>query len=492
MPLRPSGVGRFTGRSAAAFVMLLLIGLLIAALLAVAAGPVRAFDQWVATSVNAVVTPHPVLVGVLTAVTALGSTWTAAATLSTVAVALLIRHRWRLAAYVAVTALGGVGLSPAIKELVGRLRPVVPQPVLLAPGPSFPSGHATTITITVGVLILVALPALSARAGRAAVAGGVLTVLLVGCTRIALGVHFVSDVAAGWVLGAAWVALTATAFRGWRHASGPADTSPARGLEPEAGPDLAPAPEHESPPAPGVRAAQLLVTAAMLLGMLLGVGWLVRAEEPGEPVADADLGAVRWLAEHRVGALDAVSAGAAELGNTEVVFAIGLVAATLALARLRRWWPVLLLVVALVGQLSLFLTTAIIVDRPRPQVSHLDAELPPTSSFPSGHTSAAICLYGGVAAIIFVSTRAWWRWLVVAAGVAVAITVALARLYRGAHFPTDVLASIMFAVPWLLMTLRVVRPRDPDAGAPSTAARARQAARASSGAAASPVRGTRP
>jgi hypothetical protein len=111
------------------------------------------------------------------------------------------------------------------------------------------------------------------------------------------------------------------------------------------------------------------------------------------------------------------------------VFVLGLVAATFGTCRAAA-------VVAggtagrgLVGELALFLTTALIVDRPRPPVPHLDAALPPTSSFQSGHTGAAICLYGGVALIIFVSTRSW------------------------------VLGSVLLALPWLLMVPKVMRPR---------------------------------
>ena len=75
---------------------------------------------------------------------------------------------------------------------------------------------------------------------------------------------------------------------------------------------------------------------------------------------------------------------------------------------------------------------------------------------PSGHTAAAVCLYGAIAALVLRGTRAWWRWAVLAVAVAVIVGVAFARLYRGAHHPTDVLASVAFAVPWLLVTLRLV------------------------------------
>ena len=127
---------------------------------------------------------------------------------------------------------------------------------------------------------------------------------------------------------------------------------------------------------------------------------------------------------------------------------------------LRRWRPAIFLTVVLLGELAIFLTTTLVIDRPRPPVEHLDSELPPTSSFPSGHTAAAICLYGGIAALILFNTRARWRWPAVAVAVLVVLAVAAARLYRGAHFPTDVLGSILFAVPWLVITVALLRPRN--------------------------------
>jgi membrane-associated phospholipid phosphatase len=123
-----------------------------------------------------------------------------------------------------------------------------------------------------------------------------------------------------------------------------------------------------------------------------------------------------------------------------------------------------LLLVALVGELWLFLATAMIVKRPRPPVAHVDAALPPTSSFPSGHTGAAICLFGGIAVIVVCTVRAWWRWLVVATAAVLVIAVALARMYRGAHYLTDALGAVVLAVPWLLVTLWAVHLAAPPGG----------------------------
>ena len=233
---------------------------------------------------------------------------------------------------------------------------------------------------------------------------------------------------------------------------------PRHGSAPEAVPDPLSAPDP-TPLRWRPVAARLLITAVLLLGLVIGTGLLITRVGAGSDVEKADTATVRWLAGERTETLDAVSGPAAELGNTWVVIGVALVAAVLAVAVLRRWRLALVFAVALVGELAIFLTTTAVIDRPRPPVAHLDAQLPPTSSFPSGHTAASICLYGAIAALVLALTRAWWRWLILTIAVVVIVAVALARLYRGAHFPTDVLGSVLFAVPWLLVTLKLLRPQ---------------------------------
>ena len=64
------------------------------------------------------------------------------------------------------------------------------------------------------------------------VLAAVAMVLAIGFARVALGVHFVSDVLAGYVLGAAWMAAMIAAFNTWRRESGKPPVDPAHGLEP--------------------------------------------------------------------------------------------------------------------------------------------------------------------------------------------------------------------------------------------------------------------
>lgn len=146
---------------------------------------------------------------------------------------LLHRRAWRLAAWSAVTAVAGGLVGLLVKTAVERARPVLADPVAHAPGYSFPSGHAMTATTSFAVLVLVLLP-LVPRAWRPVCwAVGLVSVVGVGFTRVALGVHWFSDVAGGWLLGLAVVAATTWAFRAWRTDTGHREDALAEGLEPE-------------------------------------------------------------------------------------------------------------------------------------------------------------------------------------------------------------------------------------------------------------------
>ena len=133
------------------------------------------------------------------------------------ALVLLLRRRWRLAAFVVVTIAGSSLLNTAVKAVVKRQRPAVDQPFVHEPGASFPSGHSQAAVVGYGVLLLIVLPALSRGWRRVAAVLAVLMVVGIGFSRVALAAHFVSDVLAGFALGAVWLGLMTAIFRPWRH-----------------------------------------------------------------------------------------------------------------------------------------------------------------------------------------------------------------------------------------------------------------------------------
>jgi undecaprenyl-diphosphatase len=136
---------------------------------------------------------------------------------------LLLRRQYRLALVVAVALIGGTLFTEAVKQLVERPRPPG-QPVVFAPGYSFPSGHTLNGTVTYGLVAFVAWRSALPLASRRAIVGGLVALIAaVGLSRIALGVHYPSDVLAGWLAGAAIVAtvvVVAHVLDGARPAAG--------------------------------------------------------------------------------------------------------------------------------------------------------------------------------------------------------------------------------------------------------------------------------
>lgn len=156
---------------------------------------------------------------------------------------LLHRRAWRLAAWSATTAIAGALTGVLVKAVVERTRPSLPDPVAHAPGYSFPSGHAMTATTSFAVFLLVLLPLVPRRAHRLCWLTSAVAVVGVGFTRVALGVHWCSDVVGGWLLGLMVVAATAWAFEAWRSDVRRPRAPWADGLEPELD-DPRPEPAH--------------------------------------------------------------------------------------------------------------------------------------------------------------------------------------------------------------------------------------------------------
>lgn len=150
----------------------------------------------------------------------------------------LWRGRRRLAAYLVVTVVGGSLVDTVVKLAVNRPRPMVDHPIDTAFGTGFPSGHSMASTLTYGALLFAFLPMIQRRWRPVAIGGAIIIVLAVGCSRLLLGVHFISDVVGGYVLGLAWLLAATAVFEIWRVEEGlkPVAVSdvPERGVEPEA------------------------------------------------------------------------------------------------------------------------------------------------------------------------------------------------------------------------------------------------------------------
>jgi membrane-associated phospholipid phosphatase len=125
---------------------------------------------------------------------------------------LVLRRAWWTAAWVLTATALVSPLTDLLKDLVGRPRPQFAGGGARYESLSFPSGHCSGIATLVTVALVLGWPLLPPVARRAGLAAGVVLVLLVGLTRMWLGVHFLSDVLGGWAFGLGWTLLVAVAF----------------------------------------------------------------------------------------------------------------------------------------------------------------------------------------------------------------------------------------------------------------------------------------
>lgn len=171
----------------------------------------RAFDEWLLRAFRTAADPampigsRAAQIAVRDA-TALGGTLPLVLLVAIVATYLLLKRHWRTAVAVVASALLGVFASEVLKALVDRGRPdIVPQLVPEVSG-SFPSGHAMMSAIVYLTLGTMLARLETDRYVRQFVIGTAIALtVMVGMSRIYLGVHWPSDVMGGWMLGALWV-----------------------------------------------------------------------------------------------------------------------------------------------------------------------------------------------------------------------------------------------------------------------------------------------
>jgi membrane-associated phospholipid phosphatase len=201
-------------------------------------------------------------------------------------------------------------------------------------------------------------------------------------------------------------------------------------------------------------AVRLLPCALVLWAVLIGVAKYVLVE--GGSVDNWDDGVERTLARDRTTFWNTITEWVTWCGETITVVIGAAISVIVLRLLLHRWREAWIIVLATAGQALTFVATQAVIQRKRPPVPKLDPSAP-TSSFPSGHTAAALALYGGLAVVAWLvcAPRAL-RALLTTLAVIVPIAVALSRLYRGLHHPTDVLASLIFSVCWLSAVTAVV------------------------------------
>lgn len=230
-------LGLRLGVAAGLAVLLLVPFALLAAVVAGGWAPLREADAAVTDALHAVALARPGWVDAMLVLTNVFSPMVLRVAVLVLVIWLVRRRRAVAVAWWAAATMAAGGIIGALlKLLVGRDRPDLLNPVAQAVGYSFPSGHALNATLAGGVFLLVLLPFAGGRPGRRAAlwAAAIGMPLISGLTRIGLGVHYTSDVIAGWLLGVAVVAATTAAYESWRTRTGRRDVRPAgEGVEPE-------------------------------------------------------------------------------------------------------------------------------------------------------------------------------------------------------------------------------------------------------------------
>ena len=182
----------------------------------VTSDPIVRFDQTVASALHAAATPFATKV--FLAITALGSV-EAIVPIGLIVTGLLAwRRRWVYASGWLVALVGGAALNVLLKQIFERPRPVFVDPIIVETSYSFPSGHAMDSLVMYGMLAYFALLFIKPwRARMAILFGATLLVILIGFSRLYLGVHYFSDVIAGFAAGGVWLSACVTAIETFRY-----------------------------------------------------------------------------------------------------------------------------------------------------------------------------------------------------------------------------------------------------------------------------------
>ena len=209
--------------------------------------------------------------------------------------------------------------------------------------------------------------------------------------------------------------------------------------------------------------AFILVAVAgfiLLAAVAVLVGWLLKTYVlPEHGIGHADEHVNVWLSHHRNGTRNDVSFWLSGIGDVLAIPALVAITAIAAMV-MRRWRVAGFIVAAIAIEAATYRVATLIIHRERPNVPRLD-HLPADASYYSGHTAASVAVYCGIALLITSRIRSGWLraavWIV---AILIPVLVALSRMYRGMHHPTDVTAAVFVGIGSLLVATAAARAAD--------------------------------
>lgn len=170
-------------------------------------------------------------------------------------------------------------------------------------------------------------------------------------------------------------------------------------------------------------------------------------------LAVIDLGIVEYLAAHRTPFATALAYSATAIGSTLTVSLLAILFA-LYLAHTHRHL-LIPFVISIVGSVASFEIIKDVVARVRPPELYA-VYLPPEFSFPSGHATTAVTLFGFVAYVFARRQKRPLRLGIYALAGVVALCISVSRVYLGVHYPSDIIAGLVLGAFWLWVGLRCI------------------------------------
>jgi membrane-associated phospholipid phosphatase len=201
----------------------------------------------------------------------------------------------------------------------------------------------------------------------------------------------------------------------------------------------------------------VLVGFAALAALTVLAGWLLKTYIlPDHGIGHADEQVNVWLAARRTPTLNDVSFWLSGIGDVLAIPALVTLTALGAMV-MRKWRIAAFIVAAIAIEAATYRVATLLIHRQRPSVHRLD-QLPADASYYSGHTAASIAVYCGLALLITSRIRSTGVriacWVI---AIAIPLLVALSRLYRGMHHPTDVGAGVLVGIATLVVALIAAR-----------------------------------
>jgi len=202
-------------------------------------------------------------------------------------------------------------------------------------------------------------------------------------------------------------------------------------------------------------AIRILSGFALAALLLYASGWLVTGPYKGS-VAGFDTNIRYFMRQIQSPMWTSLLLTVTKLGSTLILAIIGSIAG-IAFIALRWFRPLMLFIVTMVGQAVLHHGAKWLVARPRPAalMSYKDVE---SSSFPSGHALAALCMYGAIAWIVATRTENTAAKIgITALALVLIFLIGMSRAYIGVHYPTDVIAGFLAAFVWTAAVMSLDR-----------------------------------